>query len=179
MQNRDCEKRAEEVRLEFNPDNLSPFPFEEISRCLDDLSITTFSFKGEDLSKLSGAISYNNDNSEYSIYINESKPHTRQYFTTAHELGHYFLHKEIIETEGIIVDSDFFDGNRSLLRLDGATTSRIETEANVFAAALIMPAHLVKEAWYELEEVEECAKVFNVSVSAMSIRLEKLGLLKV
>jgi Zn-dependent peptidase ImmA (M78 family) len=40
-----------------------------------------------------------------------------------------------------------------------------------------MPKDLVISAWSTLKNIEECAKIFNVSVSAMSIRLERLGLI--
>ena len=70
------------------------------------------------------------------------------------------------------------ESNGMMFRSDNAPTTEMEIEANRFAASLIMPEKWVLKAWSELENVVECAKVFNVSVSAMSIRLERLGLLK-
>lgn len=63
-----------------------------------------------------------------------------------------------------------------LYRRDEAVSTKLETEANNFAASLIMPAELVKRAWEKLRDVEDCAQVFNVSVEAMSIRLSRFGL---
>jgi len=167
MERDQCEQKAQEIRAKFNPENLSPFPYENIQKENKDLSVDFFPFDGESTKNLSGAITFDEGSSHYNIYINTARPQTRQYFTVAHELGHYFLHKIEIQDEGIIVDAEFFDGGRALFRIDDAASKRIETEANHFAAALIMPA------------VEECARVFNVSVSAMSIRLERLKLIPV
>lgn len=176
MERIDCEVRADEIRKKYNPDNLSPFPYQNVEKENEDLNISFFSFVDE-LKTMSGAISFDEESSKFTIYINQDKPGNRQHFTIAHEIGHYFLHKEIVRSEKLIIDHEFFDGKRALFRLDNAESSRIETEANYFAASLIMPAELVEKAWRELGSVEECASVFNVSVSAMSIRLERLKLL--
>jgi Zn-dependent peptidase ImmA (M78 family) len=60
-----------------------------------------------------------------------------------------------------------------------------EVEANAFAAALLMPADLLRdEIWksdFDLDDDEDVirlAKRFNVSTSAMSNRLAWLGLLR-
>ncbi len=180
MEKVDCEKIAQEVREKYNPQNLSPFPYQNVIAANVELTVAFFPFSGEGIKSLSGAIYFDIDANKFNISINEDQAKTRQYFTLAHELGHYFLHKDEIKKEGIIVDTEFFDGNRALLRPNELKESSIlETEANQFAAALIMPADLVKRAWEELKSVEECAKVFNVSTSAMSIRLERLHLLDI
>ncbi len=166
---------AENYARGYNPEGLSPFPYEKITSDKKDLDI--YSVEIEE--KVSGAILYIKEENRFRIVINKNKPQTRKNFTIAHELGHYFLHKEIIKgNENLLVDEDnTLDGNNILFRLDGAEASKIETEANNFAAALIMPTSLVKDAWAAIKDVEECAKIFNVSVVAMSIRLERLGLI--
>ncbi len=169
----EIKRKAEEVIREYNPEKLSPFPYEKIEQKCANVK---FHFR-ELLEGASGAISYDKEKESFSIFINFNKPKTRQHFTIAHELGHYFLHSDIIKTEELLIDEEsFLDGNRVLFRLDKADRNDIETQANNFAAILIMPEDLVYKAWEELGSVEECAKVFNVSISAMSIRLERLGL---
>jgi Zn-dependent peptidase ImmA (M78 family) len=77
----------------------------------------------------------------------------------------------------MIIDGDnTLDTQNMLFRLDKSTSTQIEIEANNFAAALIMPASLVQKAWQKIGSVEECARIFHVSLSAMSIRLESLHL---
>jgi Zn-dependent peptidase ImmA (M78 family) len=168
--------QAEEIAKKYNPTGLSPFPFENIVRDKGDLFLYETDVLKE---QTSGAIFYDQDKKKFVIAINQSKPKTRKYFTTAHELGHYFLHQEIIKREDVLIDGEnTLDGTNILYRLDEPEKSKIETEANNFAASLIMPSELVEKAWNTFHSVEECANIFNVSVAAMSIRLERLGLVE-
>lgn len=99
--------------------------------------------------------------SGYAIYTNAHHPPTRRRFTIAHEIGHFMLHKELIG-DGITDDGLY----RSRLR------GGFESEANRFAANLLMPRKLVWEFVEQgVDTVEELAEKFNVSKSAMSIRL--------
>lgn len=165
-------KRAEEIAKKYNPEGVSPFPFDHIEEDVGNLDIVVVDFQ----EGISGAISYEKEDSGFTIMVDKNKAKTRQYFTVAHELGHYFLHADVLKNEEVIVDSEnAFEWNRILYRLDNSVSTRLEAEANAFAAALIMPADLVKKAWEAFHSIEECAKIFDVSASAMSIRLEKLG----
>jgi len=165
--------KAEEIARIYNREGFSPFPYENIQKDRKDLNIFLTNFEDEEIS---GVILYKEE--KFNILINKSKPKTRQHFTIAHELGHYFLHPDIIKSEEVIVDGDnFLDGSQILYRLDVAERNIIETEANNFAASLIMPEELVKKAWNTVRNADECAKIFQVSVLAMSIRLERLDLL--
>lgn len=165
--------KAEAIRQKYNPEGLSPFPFQKITDSCKDLQIAVF-----DLPEgLSGAIVFDKDTKIFNILVDRTKPETRQYFTIAHELGHYFLHKERIRAEEALIDNDNTLESRALFRLDDQEHSHIETEANNFAAELIMPRELVERAWNTFHSVEDCARIFNVSIVAMSIRLEKLHLI--
>ena len=100
--------------------------------------------------------------SGYAIYANANHSKKRRRFTIAHELGHYALHRDLIGNE--ITDDALY---RS--RLGGP----IERQANRFAAELLMPWNLVVESIEQgINTVEELAEKFDVSKSAMSIRLE-------
>ena len=177
MTTKECCEIAEQIRREYNPENLSPFPYQNITADKQDLSLKISNFDG-DIDSISGATIYYPDKNIFDILINSNKPRTRQHFTIAHELGHYFLHQEILKNEKIIIDDDNIDSQRVLYRIDNAERNKIETEANNFAATLIMPEDLVKDAWRRLEDIQECAKIFNVSLIAMTIRLERLGLVE-
>ena len=170
---------AERVRGEYNPDNISPFPYQSIVSKVEELKIY-FSDLSEN--SISGAITYNQEKKIFTIIIDSSKPSTRQHFTLAHELGHYFLHKDDLSSssgEWYIDSESNLDGGRTFFRQDNPLEkSEREKEANNFAACLIMPVDLVVDAWEKLHSIEECAKIFNVSLLAMAIRLEKLGLIK-
>ncbi len=172
-----CRELAEKIITDYNPDGLSPFPYENIEADKKNLKIVLIEMDQED-NNISGAITYNKNDAEFTIIININKPQTRQHFTIAHELGHYFLHQNLITEEEPIVDDDATLEGRTLFRLDDQVATSIEIEANNFAAALIMPENQVAKAWKELKNIEECAKIFNVSVLAMTIRLTKLELIK-
>ncbi|HLU91942.1 MAG TPA: ImmA/IrrE family metallo-endopeptidase [Pedomonas sp.] len=100
--------------------------------------------------------------SGYVCYVDSSEPSVRQRFTAAHELGHFVLHRHLL--------GDTHKDNY-LLRAEGFT-GRQETQANTFAADLLMPRDLIEQKLEEgLTSVEALAKAFGVSKVAMSIRL--------
>jgi Zn-dependent peptidase ImmA (M78 family) len=164
---------GESIAHQYNPDGLSPFPFEHICKDKKDVEIFMTDKLGADIS---GAIAFLTDKQIFAILVNQHKAPTRQQFTVAHEFGHYFLHRDEIRQE-LFVDSDSIVDNVAVLfRRDTGESSRLEVEANNFAASLLMPTDLLAKAWEQLQSVDECADVFSVSVEAMSIRLSRLGL---
>ena len=111
------------------------------------------------------------------IGVNEDHSAARQRFTISHELGHFHLHKG----RSTIIDSDVRVNFRD--QVSSLATDREEVEANRFAAALLMPDHMVR-SWIERESfqtapelVERLAKSFGVSKVAVSFRLVNLGLI--
>ncbi len=114
------------------------------------------------------------------ISINKKHSDNRKRFSIAHELGHYFLHKNLANV--------FVDKSIVFLRDKKASdgTQLQEIEANVFAAELLMPESdlraKVKKNPLDLEnpkdfkKLESIAKKFKVSSQALTIRLTRLGL---
>lgn len=99
----------------------------------------------------------------YEIHVNGNHPITRQRFTMAHELAHFLLHKEEIG-DGVTDDALY----RSSL------TNRIEREANLLAAEILMPEHLLKTDKYGGMTISEQADEFWVSRISMDIRLGQI-----
>lgn len=124
------------------------------------------------------------ENGQATIGYAENETRVRQRFTKAHELGHFMLHRggNLFIDKKNVSQSWYRPSNNS-----GPSTEWQEWEANEFAACILMPEHLVRE---ELEKIQidysdndkgvswiqTLAKKFDVSVSAMSIRISKLGL---
>lgn len=165
---------AEEYATKYNPDKLAPFPYELVLQDREDLEIH---FAALEDPEVSGLTSY--ENGKFQIIINTEKPAVRQNFTLGHELGHYFLHQDVLKLEGGIIDGDVaLDGAKILYRMDDASSQRLEVEANNFAASLLMPADLVREAWRAIGSIQKLSRIFQVSAIAMSVRLTHLGLLE-
>jgi hypothetical protein len=87
----------------------------------------------------------------------------RRRFSIAHEIGHFVLHPARARHER------------------GGTVNEAmrtqEREADAFAAELLMPEHLVRRAALEDgADVRRLADRFEVSETAMSLRLRRLGL---
>ena len=118
-------------------------------------------------------------NGRGNIAVNKNDVKTRKRFTIAHEIGHYHLgHTR--------KPSIFIDQTRSYLpkyrNANSSTgTDWQEREANAFAAALLMPEHLVRKEYnkdpYKAMNNFEIAEEFGVSQQAMAIRLSNLGYL--
>ena len=102
------------------------------------------------------------EGSSFICYVDATEPSVRQRFTAAHELGHFALHREQI--------GDTHSDNY-LLRAEGFTGYQ-ETQANAFAADLLMPRDLIQRKMEEgITSVADLARTFGVSQIAMSIRL--------
>ena len=123
------------------------------------------------------------------ILINKSHHQNRKRFTAAHECGHLVLHYG--DGDGLFIDTQMQVYMRAGIPSapqytgqDSTTTPQQEREANLFASAILMPAPLLAQAIQRLEhDLDEddmltLATSFGVSVQAMSIRLQNLGLLK-
>lgn len=100
--------------------------------------------------------------SGFAIFVARHDAPVRKRFTVAHEIGHFLLHRKLLE-DGEIVDDAFY---RSRL------SNQLEREANEAAAEILMPwsiidAHVAKG----LREPDDIAQVMRVSATAMRIRL--------
>ena len=103
------------------------------------------------------------------ISLNRSDHPNRQRFTCAHEIGHYSMRRRYQGSS-----SQTFTDYRTVLA--GLGTDGDEIYANQFAAALLMPAHLVKRGVRQGASAEKLARRFGTSVQAMEVRLRNLKL---
>ena len=149
-----------------------PIPIDDLARKLGArLSFEAFS------SNISGLLY--RDGLNVTMAINSSHATTRQRFTIAHEIGHLLLHEgPMFVDKAMRIDRR--DDNAAL------GTAPEEIEANGFAAALLMPAHMVIGMLTQLsranatadEIIAALAHGFSVSSQAMEYRLVNLGLLE-
>ncbi len=81
------------------------------------------------------------------IYIDkkqyeDSRWDKRTNFSVAHELGHFVLHKTLYESLEVKELEDFYKFHQEFTT---ASYSRIETQANMFAARLLVPADELRQ----------------------------------
>jgi len=105
------------------------------------------------------------DGNSRQILVNKWDNEKRKNFTVAHELGHYFLHYDSSKKDEVFVS---FRGD----------SNPRETEANRFAAELLIPTEELKK---ELEEnlfptLTGLAGKFGVSAQTMGIQLNQKGM---
>ncbi len=114
----------------------------------------------------------------HKILVNKDHASVRRRFTIAHELGHLVLSQR----NGIYIDKRiFFRNGRSQQAIDPE-----EITANAFAAELLMPTPLIRRSFNRYavngffdagsDVVADLADEFKVSTTAMSIKLQNLGL---
>lgn len=121
---------------------------------------------------VSGVLDCRQDNLPI-ILINKDHHLNRKRFSLAHEIGHFVLHK----FKGIHMD------NKVFFRADTKNLigQKMEREANLFAAEILMPAKQVQEAWSRIianwvedNYINKLAQEFQVSGDAMLIRLKEM-----
>lgn len=138
----------------------------DVVKIADDLGIEIY--ETELKKEISGAISYDSKNKKFSILLNKKNSTKRKRFTIAHELGHYFLHKNILENDEIHIDIMYRDDSKNYE----------EKKVDYFAGALLMNKMLLEKLYNKTDSIAELSEIFDVSESAMTVRLNILGLLK-
>jgi predicted transcriptional regulator len=98
----------------------------------------------------------------HAIVLRGASSEHRRRFTIAHEIGHFVLHPQLLAPErGGAVN---------------AAGQSQEREADQFAAELLMPEPLVRQAVLEQgDDVGRIADRFDVSRQAMQVRLRSLA----
>jgi Zn-dependent peptidase ImmA (M78 family) len=122
----------------------------------------------------SGKIEFIEKTGKYKITINKKSHSHRQYFAVAHELGHYFLHKDYIQNKKAILE--YGDLSHIKDKQERIDLLKMEREAQQFAGELLMPAnHFIAFANMG-KTISEIAKEFLVSEAAASVRANNLNI---
>jgi len=179
----DCAAAARRLLVEFEAHyelgDVPPVPVERIAESLLGLiieehdDVRSLPNAPADLGRLSGMI----DPATKTIWLDRvegDRSRGRRRFTIAHECGHWVLHLDHGKgvhaccRPGDIVDRPTVD----ISHLAGP-----EREANEFASELLMPEILVTEQARETKgNISALAERFDVSVPAMRLRVQTLGL---
>ncbi|HSX10071.1 MAG TPA: ImmA/IrrE family metallo-endopeptidase [Candidatus Saccharimonadales bacterium] len=129
--------------------------------------------KAEENEDFNACITYDKTTGKYAIYVNPKQPYERQRFSIAHELAHYFLHRdELIEAGELNRDPQ-----------DSLNREK-DYKADKLAADILMPTPLVEEYIKDKEItkytkfnksiITKIADYFKVSRTVAAIRLREL-----
>lgn len=157
--NKELEEFAQEILVK---NDMYKIPVDLISLA-NILNIEVYEQELEN--KISGAIRYSKEDKRYTILLNKKDNNNRKRFTLAHELGHFFLDKELLESDEIHIDILY------------RCSDEKEKEIDYFAGALLMPKRLIEIMYEDNPSISELAEIFEVSESAMTVRLDILGLI--
>lgn len=113
-----------------------------------------------------GCIAYENQKA----YMGINSTHIEKYknlarFTKAHELAHFFLHNQI--QNFCIAD---------IMNCATRKNNRLEWEANIFAAEILMPSQAIKKVHKKMTTAE-LSNYFSVSTDAIIYKLNNMGLI--
>lgn len=152
---------------EHFPINIPELALEYTSKRFPDDAISVV--KGADLPGFEGALLRAPQGKKgWGIFFNDGiSSKGRINFTLAHELGHYLLHRAAHP-------NGFRCGERDVVRWDSAY-GRLEHEANVFAANILMPRddfrrQIGDNDKLDLDLISHCAERYRVSLIAATLR---------
>lgn len=98
------------------------------------------------------------------IVVKKDEHRHRQRFSIAHELGHWFLHHDVMRDKC----TECGDGFRAFERA-------VEAEAHEFAAELLVPLTILNRLVKEGASPSQMASAFDVSEAALWVRLTRTG----
>lgn len=101
------------------------------------------------------------------IVVNSADSDNRKKFTVAHELGHWLLHKKELSANPKV-------GVLFRIPLGKLNTDPLESQANAFAANLLVPSEMLKEKKKTITTQKKLAEFFGVSEEVIGYRLEHI-----
>lgn len=101
------------------------------------------------------------DGKQVYIAVNARHHIHRRRFSAAHELGHWFLHREEMHEDSITIDNPPSEGSEI------GTKAPAESEADLFAGELLVPLEMLRV--HHQKTIPELSKIFVVSEQVVSI----------
>ena len=99
------------------------------------------------------------------VFINDSLHPVVREIVFGHELGHHFLHREEAIQAGGFQEFNLFDMRES----------RMEYEANLFAAQLMLPDDEIKEYIYKGFDIHQIARAMRSDINLVAIKVAELN----
>ena len=156
-----CEEKANLV-LEENCVLEAPIPIKALARQYG-LTLAVGEPTKIEISRFSGYLDFE----EQEIVVNCFDSVYRQRFTIAHELGHFLMHQDL-------------SGNKKLINRKSPINSKqndkpwYETEADAFAAHLLVPLHFLKKEDLTISTIQDLSKKYGVSFDVIGYQLKRI-----
>ncbi|AVI27189.1 MULTISPECIES: ImmA/IrrE family metallo-endopeptidase [Bacillus amyloliquefaciens group] len=111
--------------------------------------------------KLNGFLQYYEKEDQYIIQISKNRAHKK--FIIAHELGHYFLHKQL--------------NTFKMLNCSITLEEKLERQADIFAAELLITDRMIYDELPYIKHLSniQLASYFNIPTSVMNLKLEQMN----
>ena len=113
---------------------------------------------------------------EGEIWVNEAEARawpTRRRFTIGHEVGHWVLHHDQ-DGPNVFCRAATVEAGEPAAVPERPPLPVPEAEANAFAAALLMPAHLIEAHYRRGGDFHALCRAFGTSGAAMGRRLHRV-----
>lgn len=143
-----------------------PIPVEEIAGAVGIEKIVE-----EDLDKIEGGLLANSEKTKGAILVNKRSWEERKRFTIGHELGHFLIldHYPESSNQSLCTHDDMKETDTS------QNAKRMETEANMFSAHLLMPTSIFrreikKTEILSIKDILQLANKFKTSKEATGNR---------
>jgi IrrE N-terminal-like domain len=107
------------------------------------------------------------DGIKFYAAVNAKQHLHRQRFSLAHELGHYFLHRNGMPEDAVTIDNAPTGEDEMV----APTKSPAEIEADLFAGELLVPFEMLKG--HVSKTLPELSKLFLVSEQVVSIAITR------
>ncbi len=107
------------------------------------------------------------ENGKYKINIQGYDFNYRRRFTMAHELGHYKLHKDLLDDEGLDDGLSY----ETMYRKNAKISSMEETQANKYAIEMLVPKELIISIVKELNKIKEIPRIIDENGEANNLNL--------
>ena len=107
------------------------------------------------------------ENGKYKINIQGYDFNYRRRFTMAHELGHYKLHKDLLDDEGLDDGLSY----ETMYRKNAKISSNQETQANKYAIDMLVPKELIISIVKELNKIKEIPGIIDENGQANNLNL--------
>lgn len=96
------------------------------------------------------------------IFVKQDLSDEEQAMVILHELGHHYLHSDAARMAGGFRDTLLFD----------RTNARMETEANLFAAQVLIPDEEFREAVCSGSSITEIASAMNCDPNLVALKAD-------